>query len=132
MESAVLSTRLINEEYPICMTHGKGAYIMMRDGNDWLLTMLQASGLMILGYAPEPVCKCRRKRTAGKGAQFSTPTEDLCKLAKKLTEIIPCAEMVAFQSSGQKQHMHAWRVARAHTGKMKIVKSLKVGASWMG
>ena len=109
-----------NEEYPICMTHGKGSHMYDVDGNDYI-DYVAGFGPMILGYAPESVNEAVKEQMK-KGSQFSTPTEDLCKLAKKLTEIIPCAEMVSFQSSGTEASMHAWRVARAHTGKMKIVK----------
>ncbi|MFQ8602014.1 MAG: aspartate aminotransferase family protein [Anaerovoracaceae bacterium] len=109
-----------NEEYPICVTHGKGSHMYDVDGNDYI-DYVAGFGPMILGYAPEAVNEAVRQQLE-KGSQFSTPTEDLCKLSKKLTEIIPCAEMVSFQSSGTEANMHAWRVARAATGKMKIVK----------
>lgn len=109
-----------NEEYPVCMTHGKGAHMYDVDGNDYI-DYVAGFGPMILGYAPEAVNAAVRDQLE-KGSQFSAPTEDLCKLAKKLVDIIPCAEMVSFQSSGTEANMHAWRVARASTGKMKIVK----------
>lgn len=109
-----------NEEYPICMTHGKGSHMYDVDGNDYI-DYVAGFGPMILGYAPEAVNAAVREQLE-KGSQFSTPTEDLYKLSKKLVEIIPCAEMVSFQSSGTEANMHAWRVARAATGKMKIVK----------
>lgn len=109
-----------NEEYPICISHGKGSHLYDVDGNDYI-DYVAGFGPMILGYAPEAVNKAVREQLE-KGSQFSAPTYDLCKLAKKLTEIIPCAEMVSFQSSGTEANMHAWRVARAYTGKMKIVK----------
>ena len=109
-----------NEEYPICVTQGKGSHMYDVDGNDYI-DYVAGFGPMILGYAPEAVNEAVRQQLE-KGSQFSTPTEDLCKLSKKLTEIIPCAEMVSFQSSGTEANMHAWRVARAATGKMKIVK----------
>lgn len=109
-----------NEEYPICMTHGKGSHMYDVDGNDYI-DYVAGFGPMILGYANDAVNAAVRDQLE-KGSQFSTPTEDLCKLSKKLTEIIPCAEMVSFQSSGTEANMHAWRVARAATGKMKIVK----------
>lgn len=109
-----------NEEYPVCMTHGKGSHLYGVDGNDYI-DYVAGFGPMILGYAPDVINEAVTKQLA-KGSQFSAPTEDLCRLAKKLTEIIPCAEMVSFQSSGTEANMHAWRVARAYTGKMKIVK----------
>lgn len=109
-----------NEEYPVCMSHGKGAHLFDIDGNEYI-DYVAGFGPMILGYAPDAANDAVRNQLE-KGAQFSAPTEDLCQLAKKLTEIIPCAEMVSFQSSGTEANMHAWRVARAATNKMKIVK----------
>lgn len=109
-----------NEEYPICITHGKGAHMYDVDGNEYV-DYVAGFGPMILGYAPDVINKAVAAQLE-KGSQFSAPSEDLCKLSKKLTEIIPCAEMVSFQSSGTEANMHAWRVARASTGKMKIVK----------
>lgn len=109
-----------NEEYPICITQGKGARMYDVDGNEYV-DYVAGFGPIILGYAPEAINKAVTEQLE-KGSQFSAPTADLCKLSKKLTEIIPCAEMVSFQSSGTEANMHAWRVARASTGKMKIIK----------
>ncbi len=108
------------EEYPVAMVKGKGARMYDIDGNEYI-DYIAGFGPTILGYAPEALNEAVTDQLT-RGCQFSTPTEDLYKLAKKLTEIIPCAEMVSFQSSGTEANMHAWRVARAATGKMKIVK----------
>ncbi|MBQ0079101.1 MAG: aspartate aminotransferase family protein [Eubacterium sp.] len=108
------------EEYPIAMIRGKGARMYDIDGNEYI-DYIAGFGPTILGYAPDALNEAVADQLT-RGVQFSTPTEALYKLAKKLTEIIPCAEMVSFQSSGTEANMHAWRVARAATGKMKIVK----------
>ena len=109
-----------NEEYPIAMTHGRGSKLYDVDGNEYI-DYIGGFGPMILGYCPEPVNKAVKAQLE-LGSQFSTPTEQLLALSKMFTEIIPCAEMVSFQSSGTEANMHAWRVARAYTGKNKIVK----------
>jgi len=108
------------EEYPICMEYGKGSKLYDVDGNEYI-DYVGGFGPMILGYSPEPINEAVYKQIE-KGSHFSTPTADLCRLSKKLTEIIPCAEMVSYQSSGTEANMHAFRVARAYTGKDKIVK----------
>lgn len=108
------------EEYPVAMVRGKGARMYDIDGNEYI-DYIAGFGPTILGYAPDALNEAVADQLT-RGVQFSTPTEALYKLAKKLTEIIPCAEMVSFQSSGTEANMHAWRVARAATGKMKIVK----------
>lgn len=108
------------EDYPIAMTHGKGSKLYDVDGNEYI-DYIGGFGPMIMGYAPDAV-NAAVKEQVDRGSQFSTPTRQLLELSKKLTEIIPCAEMVSFQSSGTEANMHAWRVARAYTGKQKIVK----------
>jgi glutamate-1-semialdehyde 2,1-aminomutase len=108
------------EEYPICIESGKGSKVYDIDGNEYI-DYVAGFGPMILGYSPDAVNQAVITQV-GKGSQFSAPTYNLCKLAKKLTEIIPSAELVSFQSTGTEANMHAFRVARAYTGKDKIVK----------
>lgn len=109
-----------NEEYPICMAYGKGSKLVDVDGNTYV-DYVAGFGPMILGYAPDAVNRAVNAQIE-RGSQFSAPTEDLCRLAKRLTEIIPSAEMISFQSSGTEANMHAFRIARAYTKKAKIVK----------
>ncbi|WP_130863673.1 aspartate aminotransferase family protein [Bacilliculturomica massiliensis] len=108
------------EEYPICMTHGRGSKLYDVDGNEYI-DYVAGFGPMILGYSPDCVNEAVKEQI-GRGSQFSATTPQLCRLSKKLTEIIPSAEMVSFQSSGTEANMHAFRVARAYTGRNKIVK----------
>jgi glutamate-1-semialdehyde 2,1-aminomutase len=109
-----------NEEYPIAMIRGRGCRLYDVDGNEYI-DYIGGFGPMILGYCPETVNEAIRAQLE-LGSQFSAPTEQLLLLAKAFTEMIPCAEMVSFQSSGTEANMHAWRIARAYTGKSKIVK----------
>ena len=108
------------EEYPIAMTHGKGCKLYDVDGNEYI-DYVGGFGPMILGYCPKPVNEAVKAQLE-LGSQFSAPTEQLLTLSRTFTEIIPCAETVSFQSTGTEANMHAWRVARAYTGKNKIVK----------
>lgn len=109
-----------NEEYPVIITHGKGCKLYDVDGNEYI-DYIGGYGAMLLGYCPEAVNEAVKTQLA-LGSQFSAPTNQLLALAQTFTEIIPCAEMVSFQTSGTEANMHAWRVARAYTGKSKIVK----------
>ena len=108
------------QEYPIAITHGKGAKIYDVDGNEYI-DYVAGFGPMLLGHCPEPVTKAVKAQME-KGTHFSAPTEELGELAKQLTEIIPSAEAVCFQNSGTEVVMYALRLARAYTGKYKIVK----------
>ena len=112
--------KAVYQEYPIAITHGKGSKLYDVDGNEYI-DYVMGFGPMLLGYCPEPVNRAVREQLE-KGTHFSAPTEDLGRLAEKLTQIIPSAEQVCFQNSGTEVVMYALRLARAYTGKYKIVK----------
>lgn len=107
-------------DYPIVMTHGKGSKLYDVDGNEYIDYIL-GFGPMLLGYCNTNINKYVDKQLL-KGSHFAAPNEDLGKLANKLIEIIPSAEAVSFQNSGTEVVMYALRLARAYTGKYKIIK----------
>jgi len=107
-------------EYPITMTHGKGSKLYDVDGNTYIDYLL-GFGPVLLGHAPEAVGRAVMEQIP-LGTQYSAPTEKLMQLSKKLIEIIPSAEIVSYQNSGTEVDMYALRLARAYTGKWKIVK----------
>lgn len=107
-------------DYPIAMTHGKDAHLYDVDGNEYIDYVL-GFGPMLLGYCNEHVNNAVKEQLE-KGSHFSAPNKELGELAKKLTEIIPSAEAVSFQNSGTEVVMYALRLARAYTGKYKIIK----------
>lgn len=107
-------------DYPVAMTHGKGSRLYDVDGNEYIDYVL-GFGPMLLGYCPPAVDKAVAEQLK-RGTHFSAPTEEMKRLSKKLTEIIPAAEMVVYQNSGTEVVMYALRLARAYTGKYKIVK----------
>ncbi|MDE8734182.1 aspartate aminotransferase family protein [Eubacteriales bacterium DFI.9.88] len=108
-------------EYPIYMDHGKGSKVYDVDGNSYI-DYLNAFGPNLLGYVHPDLTAAVAKQLQ-KATLMAAPNADLVKLADKLVDIIPCADKVsAFMSSGSEANMHAIRVARAYTGKKKIVK----------
>lgn len=112
--------RAAYQEYPIAVTHGKGAKLYDVDGNEYI-DYVAGFGPMLLGHCPEAVTEAVEKQLE-KGTHFAAPTEELGELARQLTEVIPSAEAVCFQNSGTEVVMYALRLARAYTGKYKIVK----------
>ncbi len=108
------------EEYPICISHGKGSRLYDVDGNEYIDYV---AGLcpMLLGYADDEINSALREQLK-KGTHFAATTPELVRLSKLLCEVIPCAELVSYQNSGTEANMFAWRLARAYTGKKKIVK----------
>jgi glutamate-1-semialdehyde 2,1-aminomutase len=110
----------VHDEYPIYIDRGQGSKIYDVDGNEYI-DYMGAFGPMIFGYCPESINEAVIAQVL-KGSQFAAPTQSLNQVARELVDMIPCAELVAFQSSGTEANMAAFRVARAFTGKQKILK----------
>lgn len=118
------------QEYPVYMSYGKGSKCYDVDGNSYIDYLL-AFGPMILGYAPEAVSEAVKSQI-DKASLLAAPTEDMITLCNKLCEIIPSAEKVSvLLNSGSEADAHAVRLARAYTGKTKIVKFEGHYHGWM-
>lgn len=105
---------------PLFYEGGKGSRITDVDGNIYIDYAL-ANGPIILGHATDSVLE-RVTSTLSMGQLFAGQTEFEIELAAKLVEIIPCAELVRFASSGTEAIQAAVRLARAATGRSKILK----------
>lgn len=108
------------EKYPIYAVSGKGSHFIDVDGNEYI-DYMGSFGPSILGFSPDPVNDAVIEQIKA-GTHFALPTESLNELSKKLTEILPCAEMVGYQSTGTEADMVAVRLARSYTGKSKIIR----------
>ncbi|MDY9923292.1 glutamate-1-semialdehyde 2,1-aminomutase [Methanobacterium sp.] len=106
--------------YPFFAFKGEGPRLFDVDGNSYLDYCL-AYGPLVLGHAYPPVMGAVSKQLL-KGSAYGVPTENEIKLAKEVVKRVPCAEMVRFVNSGTEATMSAIRLARAVTGKNKIVK----------
>jgi glutamate-1-semialdehyde 2,1-aminomutase len=105
---------------PIFVKRGEGAELIDVDGNryvDWVMSW----GPLIAGHAhPEVVSAVTAAAAAG--TSFGAPTEAEVELAAEVVDRVPSAEMVRMTSSGTEASMSALRLARAATGRDKIVK----------
>lgn len=107
--------RYWGDDQTIYVDHGKGARIWDIDGNEYIDYRL-AYGPVILGYADERVDEAARKGMEV-GGVFALSTELEYDVAKRISKMVPAAELVRFSNSGTEAVMAALRVARAHTGK---------------
>ncbi len=105
---------------PLFYAKGAGSRLTDVDGNVYIDYAL-ANGPAILGHAPPAVLDAV-SRTLTMGQLFAGQHELELELARRITEIVPCAELVRFASSGSEAVQAALRLARAHTGRQKIVK----------
>ncbi len=105
---------------PLVFVSAKGCRLTDVDGNE-LIDYFLGMGPMILGHSPSTVIEAAKKQldvsllVAGQ-----TPLE--YEAAKLLTELVPSAELVRFASSGSEAVQVAFRVARAATKRMKMIK----------
>src|SRR5450759_1623152 len=104
---------------PLFIDHGEGAYIYDVDGNRYIDYVL-SWGPLILGHAHAAVVRAITEQAA-RGTSFGAPTELETRLAGLLVEAVPSVEMVRFVSSGTEATMSALRLARAYTGRSKIL-----------
>jgi glutamate-1-semialdehyde 2,1-aminomutase len=105
---------------PIFIERGEGPYIWDVDGRryvDWVSSW----GPLILGHADPLVVEAIRQ-AAGRGTSYGAPTAGEVELATEVVNRFASVEMVRMTSSGTEATMSALRLARAATGRSKIVK----------
>jgi len=105
---------------PVVMERGQGAYFFDVDGNQYI-DYLAAYGPIITGHAHPHITKAVT-RAAETGLLYGTPTPHEVKFANMLREAIPSLEKVRFMNSGTEAVMTTIRVARAYTGRNKVIK----------
>jgi len=108
------------DPYPIFISRASGARIYDVDGNEYLDYHL-GFGPVLLGHS-HPNVTAAVKDQLDKGVIYGLSNELEVRVARKIADHVPSAEMTRFCSSGTEATYHAVRVARAYTGRRKIVK----------
>jgi glutamate-1-semialdehyde 2,1-aminomutase len=120
VSSPVRAMRSVGREHPLFLARGEGGWVWDADGNryvDWVMSW----GPLIAGHAHPAVVEAVRD-AAGRGTTFGAPTEIELDLARAVTAAVPSVEQVRFVSSGTEAAMSALRLARAFTGRDRILK----------
>ncbi|SFG13768.1 glutamate-1-semialdehyde 2,1-aminomutase [Sporolactobacillus nakayamae] len=104
----------------VFMKKGKGAYFWDEDGNRYI-DYLAAYGPIITGFAHPHITEAIKKQ-AELGVLYGTPTTLETDLAVMLKKAIPSLDKVRFTNSGTESVMTTVRVARAFTGRKKLLK----------
>lgn len=102
------------------VSKAKGAYLWDVDGNRYIDYRL-AFGPIILGHADDDV-NAKVHEEIDQSVLSAMTGELEIKVAEMIIEMCPCVEMVRLACSGTEATMHALRVARAYTGREKIIK----------
>ncbi|MFC2007602.1 glutamate-1-semialdehyde 2,1-aminomutase [Chloroflexota bacterium] len=105
---------------PLFMVRGQGSKIYDADDNEYI-DYVCSWGPLILGHS-HPQVVAALKQTVDSGTSFGASTELEITLAKLISNAIPSMEMLRFVNSGTEATMTALRLARAFTGRDRIIK----------
>jgi glutamate-1-semialdehyde 2,1-aminomutase len=105
---------------PPFVARGKGAHVWDADGRRYV-DYVGSWGPLILGHAHPAVVRAVA-RAAARGTSFGAPTAGEVEIAEAICAALPSVEMVRFVCSGTEAAMSAIRLARAATGRKKILK----------
>jgi glutamate-1-semialdehyde 2,1-aminomutase len=105
---------------PRFLTRGRGCRVWDADGNSFI-DYVGSWGPLVLGHADPGVLRAVRK-AAERGTSFGAPTRLEIELAETIREALPSCERVRMVSSGTEASMSALRLARAATGRSRVLK----------
>ena len=106
--------------FPIYATHGMGPRKWDVDGNEYV-DYVMGHGALLLGHSHPAVVEAVTNQVA-KGTHLGASHEIEIRWAEAVTKLIPSAEKLRFTSSGTEATLMALRLARAYTGKSKVIK----------
>jgi len=119
VSSPVRAFKAVGGEPPI-IAYGRGPRIYDVDSREYI-DYVCAYGPLILGHAPPEVTQVLAA-AAERGTAFGATSELEVELARTLCEAIPSIELIRFVNSGTEATMSALRLARAYTGRPKVLK----------
>ena len=107
-------------EQQLVIERGLGARVWDVNGREYV-DCVMGSGPLILGHAHPAFVEAIQSQAA-RGSTFYAFSPQIMQLVEELIEAIPCAEQIKFTSTGSEAIQYALRLARAHTGRDKILK----------
>ena len=109
-----------NFDPSIVIRNGKGGRVWDEDGNEYI-DYLIGSGPMLIGHAHPEVTEAVVEQLS-RGTTFFANNAAGIELAEVICEAVSCSDQLRFVSTGGEADMYAMRLARAHTGRDKILK----------
>jgi len=127
LPGACLGMMTLPDDLRMVLVRGQGSKIYDAAGKEYLDYML-GSGPLLLGHCRPEIVEAVERQVA-LGSTYFALNEPAILLAELLVEAVPCGEAVRFQSTGSEATFAAMRLARAATGRDKI---LKFEGGWHG
>lgn len=109
-----------NYDPSIIIREGRGSHVWDENGKKYI-DYLIGSGPMLLGHGHPEVIDAVQEQL-GKGMTFFANNAAGIELAEEICKAVACAEQVRYVTSGGEADMYAIRLARAYTGREKILK----------
>ena len=109
-----------NFDPSIMISHGQGSRVWDEDGNEFI-DYLIGSGPMLIGHGHPEVMEAVLEQLP-KGMTFFANNSKGVELAEAICAAVPCCEQIRYTASGGEADMYAIRLARAYTGRDKILK----------
>jgi len=107
--------------YPLFVESGQGSRLRDVDGNEYIDYLL-GLGPMIFGHRPARVTRAVVDFIEQRGTVFALPTADEARLAEKIIAAVPSVDQVRLCNTGTEAVLYATRLARAFSGRRKIVR----------
>ena len=107
--------------YPLFMTRAQGSRIHDVEGNEFI-DFHSSFGAVLLGHNDRRINEAVKRAMDEHGVSFSAANPLEVELAERLVAMVPSAERVVFSSTGTEATYHAIRLARAFTGRERILK----------
>lgn len=121
MPGAGLGSYSLAKDIRIIYSHGEGSRIWDVDDNEYI-DYVGGAGALILGHSHPSVVKACQEQMAKGAHMFGSLNDVAIKLAERLVADIPCAEKIAYATTGSEATAYAMRLARSYTRRDKILK----------
>jgi glutamate-1-semialdehyde 2,1-aminomutase len=105
---------------PLFIKSGHGSRFTDLDGNEFIDYVI-GYGALLLGHSPKAVVEAVKEQLS-KGAMFGASCELEFMVSEQVAAVIPCVDLVRFTNSGSESLHFILRLARAYTGREKVVK----------
>jgi glutamate-1-semialdehyde 2,1-aminomutase len=107
-------------DVPLFIQSGQGCRFIDLDGKEYIDYVL-GHGPLILGHSPKPVNDAVAAQVS-KGTMYGACCELEFMVSEKVVQMVPCVDLVRFSNSGTEALHFVLRLARAYTGREKVIK----------
>jgi glutamate-1-semialdehyde 2,1-aminomutase len=112
--------RVLPYHIPLVADRGQGARLWDVDGKEYI-DLNMAYGPLLFGHCPKHVVAAVTRQISERGSQLGFPTEITIRVAEKIKRLFPSMELLRFANSGTEACASAVRLARASTGRRKLI-----------